>query len=107
LELRRKDGPSRDYHIWGSETLTDTVVYLLIGSWHGSPLRGPTRRLKSQMQIPVPNQWTGEKTETPVIELWKNWNKLRRSSGPMGRSESSTDLDHRDLSTTEAPTNSI
>jgi hypothetical protein len=59
------------------------------------------------MQIPVPNKWTGEKPETPVIELGKSWNKLRRRSGPMGRPESSTDLDHRDVSTTETPTNNI
>ena len=42
----------------GPDTITDALVYLHTEAKHGCPLRVPTSRSKSQMQILAPNQWS-------------------------------------------------
>ena len=42
----------------GPDTITDAVVYLQTEAKHGCPLRVPTGRSKSQMQILAPTQWS-------------------------------------------------
>jgi hypothetical protein len=46
------------------DTSTDAMVCLQIGTLHGCPLRDPTSREKSQMQIHPAN---GQKPGTPVM----------------------------------------
>jgi hypothetical protein len=52
MGIKRKERPH------GPDTISDAVVYLHTEAKPGCPLRGPTCRSKSQMQILALNQWS-------------------------------------------------
>lgn len=91
-------------HGWASnpDIITDGMLYLQSGAWHGCPLRSSTSNWPRQMQTLTVNHWT---------EVGSSYSRIRgRIEGaegdgnPIGTPTVSTKLYHWELPETKQPT---
>lgn len=84
MEKRLKERQSNDLPNLGSiswvsapkpDTITDAMLCLQTGAWHGCPLRGPTSSWLRQMQILTLNHWTDVGPQ--MVELGEELKKLK------------------------------
>jgi hypothetical protein len=81
------------------DTISEAMMYLQMGAWHGCLLRGPTSRWQRQKQILTPNHWT--EVRDPYGWTKRKIEEAEGESIPIGRPEVSTYPGPKELPETE------
>ena len=98
-------GPTWDpSHGWAPNlnTITDAMLYLQIGAWHGWPLKASTSSQLRQMQILTVDHWT--EVGDPYGRVRGRFEGTERDGHLIGRTKLLSNWDPWELPDTKPPT---